>query len=325
MDPVLSRLRIVGGKGTCSGDAVADYEYCRDQAGFERLVSELGVALAPPITSPARSVGPSGIALSLDMTLTAIDANASYWGKATEGEGAEGGNDDPDPMLMWSHAALRKGLPLGFEVGASIGKGHATSLWALGLSLKWAIIEGFHSGVGALPDLALQVSTTRSMGNDDLTVSAHALDVLVSKPLQVGEGFAVSPLIGAQLLFLESDSNVVDLTPGVMTAQKASPDAFAACRPERPDFADYADRDAPLMCKGPGADFVNNVHFDSVSQTRLRMFIGGQAQHGIWRVSASVGFDLVTPTVAAPPQTTGADPGRHSRQVALTIAAGAAL
>lgn len=324
MDPVLSRLRIVGGVASCP-DA-EDYEFCRDQQGFERLVSEIGVALAPPITTPARSVGASGISLLVDMTLTAIDANAWYWRKGSEGEGDDGsglsGNLDPDPVLMWTHAALRKGLPLGFEVGASIGKGHATSLWALGLSLKWAIVEGFHSGIGALPDVALQVSTTRSMGNDDLTVSAHALDVLISKPLQIGEGFAVSPLLAAQLLFLESESDVVDLTPGVTGTPAAFPDAFAACRPEH---MDYSDRDAPLDCQGPGEDFANHVQFDPVAQTRMRMFLGGQAQHGIWRFSATIGFDLVTPALAADPPEAGGVRSRHSRQVALTIAAGAAL
>jgi hypothetical protein len=54
------------------------------------------------------------------------------------------------------------------------------------------------------------------------------------------------------------------------------------------------------------------------------MFLGGQAQHGIWRASAAIGFDLVTPTVAAQPATSG-EPARHSRQLAITIAAGAAL
>src|SRR5689334_15900064 len=84
MDPALSRLRIVGGRPGClNADA---YEWCRNQEFFERLVSDLGISIAPSLHTPARGVGSRGLSLMLDMTLTSIDANAGYWKRGSEGD-----------------------------------------------------------------------------------------------------------------------------------------------------------------------------------------------------------------------------------------------
>jgi hypothetical protein len=315
MDPVLSRLRIVS---TLRGCRSQDPDHvCKNSEQFERLVSELGVALAPPLVSPAASFGPSGLALAIDTTVTSIDANGAQWRNGVHG--------DPDPVLVWTHATLRKGLPFGLEVGANIGRGHATSLWSLGLSVKWAIIEGFRTGVGVLPDVALQASTTRSMGLDDLTLATHSVDLLLSKPLNVGRGYRIAPMLGTQLLFLEVDSGLVDLTPGpdpsARPAQSVGAvDAFESCEPGAP----AAGQGAPLMCQNKGVDFGNNVQFDPISQTRLRLFIGGQLQYDIWRFSSSLGVDLLTPELEATRIDASNEP-TLGRQVAFSISAGAVL
>lgn len=313
MDPILSRLRIVGGRGGCDISA----GYCKDAERFERLVSELGVSLAPPLIMPAASDGPSGLGLALDMTLTNVDANASYW---------QSGTISPDPVLIWTHATLRKGLPFGLEVGTTIGRGHSTSLWSLGLSLKWALFEGFRTGIGHLPDVALQATTTRSMGLDDLTLATHTVDLLFSKPLHVGRGYRIAPMLGAQLLFLEAESGSVDLTPGPDDSgdddqTAAEVDAFEACRPGQPE----AGKGVPLLCSGEGADFANNVQFDEVDQTRLRLFFGGQLQFGVWRFTTSFGLDLLAPELEAPRNDPMSGDGAMRRQVAFSLSAGAVL
>ena len=315
MDPILSRLRTVGGRGGC---AQSPDRFCKNAEQFERLVSELGVALAPPMSSPAASDGASGLGLALDTTITSVDANAAHW---------QGGTLSPDPVLVWTHATLRKGLPFGLEVGTTIGRGHATSLWSLGLSLKWAIIEGFRTGVGALPDVALQATTTRSMGLDDLTLATHSLDLLLSKPLHVGRGYRIAPMLGVQLLFLEAESGLVDLTPGpedtpdgMQTVEDV--DAFEGCKPGAPERPGEA---APLSCTGDGADFSNNVQFDDVEQVRVRLFIGGQLQFGIWRFSTSLGLDLLAPELQAQRSNSATSDPRLGRQIAFTLAAGAVL
>lgn len=320
MDPVLSRFRIVSGTAGCAG--ANSYQFCKNGELFERVVSELGVALAPPLTAPAASSGPSGLGLALDMTVTSVDAGAAQWQSGTQA-GTDGA---PDPVLVWTRATLRKGLPFGFEVGAAVGRGHATSLWSLGLSVKWAIVEGFRSGAGALPDVAVQGSTTRSMGLDDLSIATHALDLILSKPLHVGGGYRIAPLLGAQLLFIEAESGMVDLTPGPddsgpVDQTPEQVDAFGACRPGAPEEGEAV----PLSCTGTGEDFVNNVLFDPVQQTRLRLFVGGQLQFGVWRFSASFGFDLFEPELEATRRDPGDTAPTLERQLAVSVAAGAVL
>jgi hypothetical protein len=317
MDPVLSRLRVVGGRAGCTLRADSA-RYCKNAESFERLASELAVTLAPPLIAPAASDGPSGLALSLDMTVTSVDANASHW--------QNGAAESPDPALIWTHATLRKGLPFGLEVGTTIGRGHATSLWALGLSLKWAIVEGFRTGVGVLPDVALQATTTRSMGLDDLTLATHTLDLLLSKRVSLGRGYRIAPMLGIQFLYLEAESGLVDLTPGPdVTGRDAQTveevDAFEACKPGLPD----AGKSVPLRCRDEGADFANNVQFDPVEQARLRLFIGGQLQFGIWRFATSFGFDLIAPELEAVRRAPSDTEPTIGRQVVFSIAAGAAL
>lgn len=314
MDPILSRLRIVGGRGFCTQD---EQNFCKNSEWFERLVSELGVSIAPTLISPAASDGPSGLGLALDMTVTSVDANAAHW---------QSGTLSPDPVLVWTHATLRKGLPFGLEVGTTIGRGHATSLWSLGLSLKWAIIEGFRTGVGVLPDVALAATTTRSMGLDDLTLATHTLDLLLSKPLHVGRGYRIAPMLGVQLLFLEAESGLVDLTPGPDTSGEDEQsveevDAFEACKPGSPDTGDAV----ALTCTESGADFANNVQFDDVAQARVRLFVGGQLQFGIWRFSTSLGFDLVAPELQAQRREPATSDPMLGRQITFTLSAGAVL
>jgi hypothetical protein len=322
MDPVLSRLRIASGNPGCAGDS--EVRFCKDDELFERLVSELGVALAPPMVSPAASHGPSGLALAIDVTVTNVDANAAQWGRTQAGV-----TGTPDPVLAWTHATVRKGLPFGLEVGTTIGRGHATSLWSLGLSLKWAIVEGFHSGIGVLPDVALQATTTRSMGLDDLTLATHTADLLLSKPLHVGRGYRIAPFLGVQLLFIEAESGLVDLSPGPDDSgsddepapEPEDVDAFGRCRPGTPD----AGQSTPLSCTGDGDDFVNNVQFNPVDQTRMRLFLGGELQYGLWRFSTALGFDLLAPSLEAKRREPDVTAPTLRRQLAFSISAGAVL
>src|SRR5690349_9958767 len=182
MDLALSRLRLA--QPWCGDDGRGlDVEaYCGDQELFERLVSELAVAMAPPAAGPARTVGPRGLKLSLSTTLTGVHAGELYWRRGTEGSlparqisgdpnGASiGDNPDPSPVLFWNRLEARKGLPFGFEAGAALGQGIDTSLWTLGLSLKWALFEGFRTQLGRLPDVAVQGGYSRSVGSSQATI-----------------------------------------------------------------------------------------------------------------------------------------------------------
>src|SRR5690242_17090379 len=86
MDLALARLRL--GAAQCEGEMIAIAAYamhCKDQEMFERLVSEYAVAMAPPASGPARTLGARGFSLTLDTTLTGIKAGEPYWVNGTEG------------------------------------------------------------------------------------------------------------------------------------------------------------------------------------------------------------------------------------------------
>ena len=131
MDLALSRLRWHRRTAPSAGRAGA--VYCGDQELFERLVSELAVAMAPPVIGPARTVGARAFQLTFGTTVTSIEGGESYWRRGTEGShGIESDDDDPETpvtsraifgvnespqaALVWNRVQVRKGLPFGFEV-----------------------------------------------------------------------------------------------------------------------------------------------------------------------------------------------------------------
>src|SRR6266550_2352182 len=73
-DLVLSRLgtRITDSMGNLTG-------VVGDNVEFRSLASQLGVALAPHLLTPADSIGFSGFQMTVDYATTTIDTSAPYW------------------------------------------------------------------------------------------------------------------------------------------------------------------------------------------------------------------------------------------------------
>jgi hypothetical protein len=339
MDLALSRLR--RGADFCEADniAVASYaSHCKDQELFERLVSEYAVAMAPPASGPARTLGARGFQLTFDTTLTGIKAGELYWVRGTEGsqklptDATFGQNVAPSPVLLWNRLQVRKGLPFGFEAGAAIGQGIDTSLWTLGLLLKWALFEGFRSDLGRLPDVAIQGGYSRSVGSSQATFQLASLDLTLSKPFVVEHTWMISPLLGVQTLFVDVSSGVVDLTPGGASsdAEPPSADAFGSCVPDtsvdgpvRLEPPDVAPSGEPCSEAGAGADFAHAVSFDPVTQTRVRAFAGAQLRYEGFLLQLALHYDLAAPEVAASTRHSGG--AELPRQLAFNVAVGAVL
>lgn len=331
MDPALSRLRIAeGSRDDCASDGQPGVRFCPDNELFERLVSELGVSMAPPINFPARGVGPRGFLLALDTTLTTVDAGGDHWLRGSEGDGTDPEdmlNASPSQMLVWNRVEMRKGLPFGFEVGSSLARAIDTSLWSFGLHARWALFEGFHSGLGQLPDIAVGASYQRSLGSHQLTLALLSFDVVISKPFVLERAWEVSPLIGVQTLLLDAESGEIDLTPGSLQQAGGDPvpeDAFASCQPE--PGSQIGDDPAVIRCANGGGegDFVNNRSFQSVSHTRVRLSFGGRARFDFFTFGLALMVDVATPEVVADV----AEPDRGSeltRQVAINVSLGAIL
>jgi hypothetical protein len=339
MDLALSRLR--RGAVACEADGISVPSYasfCRDEELFERLVSEYAVAMAPPASGPARTLGVRGFQLTLDMTLTGIRAGELYWVRGTEGDQrlppgvTVGQNPAPSPVLMWNRLQVRKGLPFGFETAASLGQGVDTSFWTLGLLLKWALFEGFRSHLGRLPDVAIQGGYSRSVGSSQATIQIATLDLTLSKPFVVEHTWTVSPLLGVQTLFVDVRSGVVDLTPGGPSADAEPPgaDAYGSCVPDtnvdgpvRLEPPDVAPNGEPCAEAGAGADFAHSVTFDPVTQTRVRAFAGAQLRYDLFLLQLALHYDLAAPGVTAVTRNSGGD--ELSRQLAFNVAVGAVL
>jgi hypothetical protein len=330
MDLALGRLRIVGGREGCLPPRT-DVQFCPNNELFERLVSEMAVGMAPPITSPAHSIGARGMRIGLTSTVTTIEADKSYWILGTEGDDASAAeplNAAPDQALVFNRLELRKGMPLGFEVVGFLGQGMRTSLWVLGAGLKWALVEGFRSELGQLPDVALSGSLSRSVGGGQANFHIGSVELTLSKPFVANRSWVLSPLVGVQALIVDVESGVIDLTPGGVLGDGDSAlleDAFESCRPQ-PGHAPGGDKPTNIDCTGDGRDFDNDVVFDPVMQSRMRIFLGAQARYDLFTIALTVHIDPSAPSVdAADLNTPSSSSGRVARQVAFNLALAATL
>jgi hypothetical protein len=303
--------------------------FCPDNELFERLVSELAVSMAPPVNHPARSIGPRGFHLGVDTTLTTLDAGESQWLRGTEGEHPDADdliNPSPSWVMIWNRVEARKGLPFGLELGSTLAQAVDTSLWSFGLQLKWALFEGFHSGVGRLPDLSIGGGFQQSLGSHQLSIQLFTLDLVASKRFVVDRTVQLSPFLGAQLLFVDAQSEVVDLTPGgeaVAPAQAAPEDAFGDCMPD--PAGQPAQSATYIECAdGSRGDFINQVAFNDVSQRRMRLGAGARLRYDFFTAGISVMLDLLTPAVQAPIRDQPDQPD-VTRQLAFNFSLGAVL
>jgi len=308
MDPALSRLVQAAGNGPCAPTSGATV--CPDNEAFEHLASELSVSLAPPVATGAATTGARGFYVGVSSTATPIRAGERYWVKGTRGANvADEQNRRVDGMLAWNRIDVRKGLPFGFELGSSLGYGMDTSLWLLSAELRVAVFEGFHSGLGALPDVALRGATQAMFGTSELSVRTHTLDVTLSKPFVVAVRHRVTPLLALQALFVNAKSGRIDLTPGT--------NAWNACAP-----TSARDNAADLACSSNAgaAELANTRSFRTVNQTRLRLFIGAEERYSLLSVTASLGFDLAVPQLQT--DVAGDGPRDLMRQISFHLACG---
>jgi hypothetical protein len=308
MDPALSRLVQLAENAPCAATPAATV--CPDHEAFEHLVSELSVALAPPIATGAASTGARGFYVGVSSTATPIRARERYWAKGTRGASpSDEQNRHVDSMLAWNRIDVRKGLPFGLEVGSSLGYGVDTSLWVLSAELRVVVFEGFHSGLGALPDVALRVVTQSMFGSSELSVRTHTLDVTLSKPFVLGGVHRVTPLLALQALFASAKSGRIDLTPGT--------NAWSACSPTPAQT-----NGVELNCEqsAGSAELANNSTFRSVNQTRVRLFLGAEERYSWLSVTATLGFDLAVPQLQTDME--GVGPDHVMRQISFHLACG---
>ena len=304
MDPDLSQL-VVDPSCTSSAGATC----VADRAGYTKLVSQLGFALAPNSAHPARTNGLAGFDVSLQASLTRIDASADYWRRGTEGEGRAGaapGNADPASLLQLYALELRKGFGFGVEAAASLGVMPETSVLSWGADVRVALLEGLrHGAFRYLPDTSVGASLRHATGLGELSLSTLALDARLSHPFVFRSGFIVTPWLGYQWLRISADSELVDLTPGVSALGDCgyvgsnSPGSAGTPETEGAVPASAAPAGtldgAPLCSSGSGADFASSAAFGEVTVLRHRAVLGASYRQELLNVGAQLVTDLLSP------------------------------
>ena len=293
MDVTLARLRRPAPFGDCPamGDNGLPRDFCADEPAWYSLASQLGFSLIPPVLSPARTTGYGGLYVGLEGWITGINPSDStggvrYWEVGTEGDSSSvERNRFPSSTLIWTRFAIRKGFPLGFELGMSFAKLLSTSYWGYGLEVKWALFEGFRYGIGILPDVAVRGMVNTMVGESEFNLTVPSFDIIVSKRIAVAGVGTITPFVAWQIGWIFADSELVDLTPEA--------DAFTACRPQPGNTSTVCSGDAPGP--NPGADYNNNTTFDELRSARQRLVLGARGQYRALEVTASFAFDLTKP------------------------------
>lgn len=288
MDLSLGRLRIAAKFPECARSS----GFCPDNELFERLVSELALALAPPVSTPAHTAGLKGISVGLMHSVTTIQGGALYWRRGTEGDAAAAEqeyNPNPARALHWSRLQLRKGLPFGIELAGHVGHGFDTSMWAVGGQLKLALAEGFRSGWGQAPDVALAVGTQALVGTPDLTLFVHSFKLVFSKPYVVAAGIRLTPLLSSELIAITADSAFLDFD-------------WDPCRAE-----------GVCAAEDPAAGF---ARFERLRQWRLRWSLGFELSVSEARVLVVVAGEVPRMRLDSGASAYGGE--RAEAQIALT-------
>lgn len=282
MDVALSRLT-----EECPGGS------CPDHAAWAGLMSQLGGALAPTLLSPARTTGYRGFYVGFETSITGIDNDADYWQEGTEGDLMEPRNRFVPSVLTLGRFSVRKGLPFGFEIEGGLGHLFNSSLYAWGASLKWSLFEGFREGVpGWVPDIAVRGNVQTITGDEEFNLTMAGVDFILSKPIVIGNAVTISPILGAQLFWLNADSEVVFRTGETETAAN---NAWRRCQQDPNDW------NVSLPCENDltGIDQQQTV-FNTIRTFRARMTLGFQLRYDYFTFASSIQWDVRPPELDIP-------------------------
>jgi hypothetical protein len=293
MDPALERLvlpvRGAGGQmvpcanGGTNPPRIGHYapgaSPCQfDNAAFKKIISQYGFAFAPVAMYPARTTGYGGFQISLQGIYTSIDHDADYWKNGTQGpKDPNTGqysiqNNSPDSWLQYYNLNVRKGFPFGFELGANVGFMSHTSIIAGGVDIRWALLEGFRTGLlGILPDISIGAGVRTITNSPQFQLTVASGDAIVSKPIPIADSSVLTPYIGYQFIRIFGDSGLIDSTPNT--------DPLGYCNYQGQNVPGTETATPPHtgqpICTGGSPDDLNNTKtFDRTRITRHRLVAG---------------------------------------------------
>ena len=237
------------------------------QTRFRSMMSELGVAIAPRLMTPADTLGFAGFQFSAELGVTKINGNrkvggVAYWDGIQKVDATAPLARRPDSYLTTVGGYVRKGLwlPLpAFEFGAGALNILGSRMYVIQGYAKLALQEGFHGWW--LPSLAVRGSGSQLLGTSEVDLTVYGVDVIASKAFDIGGTARLEPFLGWSILFIRAHSGVIDATP--------SCDAFAAPGGPPPNAQCAASQ------AGSGDDLNANFTFPEQDVITRHRFFGG--------------------------------------------------
>ena len=300
------------------GGLIPSFPCLPANAAWANMMSELGMAIAPPAFHPARTTGLSGFALSFEANLTHINADASvtnpdgkpmqYWHQGTQGsvdpntKAFSTQNNQPDSLLQVYSLKARKGLAYGFEITGALGYVANTSLWVGGADIHWALLEGFRTGVlGYLPDVAVGGGVRTLGGSPKFFLTTIGIDAQVSKPFTLADSAVLTPYIGGQRVIIFADSTVVNLAPQTDPLQICGYQGTNV--PDNPNAPGKTTGiyDGTPVCSNTKTDpaapnaFNNLTVFEKARIHRWRGIVGVDYRYEVLYLAAQFAMDLTDP------------------------------
>ena len=156
------------------------------QSDFRLLSEDLGAALSYKPLSPGEPLGVTGFDLGIEVTATQLENSARYSNAFT--------GSVPDTLYL-PKLHIHKGLPFGFDIGASYSAVPDSNIKVWGAEVRYAILKGSTT----MPALALRASYSALDGVDQLKFNTTGVDLSISK------GFAIfTPYAGIGRVWVRS-------------------------------------------------------------------------------------------------------------------------
>jgi hypothetical protein len=185
-----------------------------DDAAFASFATELSFLLSPRLASPAATLGVAGFEVGLLWSGHFV-SDEDHWLLTEDGQDT----GEAASFLQTMQLEVRKGLPLSFEVAATLSWLVDSQVFAPGLELKWAFQEGYDY----LPDLALRGAVNTMVGSPDMSLTNITADFVLSKSVAAGGVARITPYASFGALFTSASSEVVDPTPTTFVEQGDPP------------------------------------------------------------------------------------------------------
>lgn len=157
-----------------------------NQSDFRLLSEDLGATLSYKPLSPGEPLGVTGFDIGIEATATKLE-NSEIFDNAVTGTA-------PDTLYL-PKVHLHKGLPFGFDIGASYSAVPDSNIKVWGAEVRYAILKGSTT----MPALALRGSYSALDGVDQLKFNTTGVDLSISK------GFAMfTPYAGIGKVWVRS-------------------------------------------------------------------------------------------------------------------------